>query len=132
LGQQSFSGTGGAQKKNVALLQLHVSGHHLGLDPFVMIVHGYGKDLFGSLLADHVLIQDLLDLVGLRHIRARSENFLVVALLCDDVVAEIDAFVADVNGRPRYQFSDFVLALSAKRANEVPGSFVTMPGHVSP
>ena len=38
--------------------------------------------------------------------------------LADDVVAQLDAFVADEDGRPRNELADLVLRLTAKRAVE--------------
>ncbi len=49
---------------------------------------------------------------------ARRRLFLLV-LLRDDVVAELDALVADVDGRARDQLLDFLLALAAEGAGEV-------------
>jgi hypothetical protein len=68
-----------------------------------------------ALLADHVLVENGVDLS--RHGQlvlatpARSP-----ALLADDVVAEVDALVADEDRRAGDQLAHLVLALAAERA----------------
>jgi len=42
----------------------------------------------------------------------------VLKLFANDVVAELDAFVANKYGRARNQLADFVLAFAAKRTVE--------------
>jgi hypothetical protein len=39
-------------------------------------------------------------------------------LLVDDVGGQVDTFVADIHGRPRHQFADLMLVLTAERAIE--------------
>jgi hypothetical protein len=45
---------------------------------------------------------------------------VALALLRDDVVAELDALVADVDRRPGDELAHLSLTLSAERALEVP------------
>ena len=79
-----------------------------------MVVDGHREDLLGRLLADHVLVEDGLDLVGLRELVAAALGALV-ELLADDVVAELDALVADEHGRAGNELAHFVLTLAAER-----------------
>src|SRR6266571_1656795 len=85
------------------------------LDPLVVVVDRDGEDFLRPLLADHVLVEDILDLRGLGK-RAELAALLLFPLLGDDVVAELDALVADVDRRARDQFADVVLALPAEGA----------------
>jgi hypothetical protein len=58
------------------------------------------------------------DLGGLRQaleLEARRRRQLLV----DDLVTEIDAFVADVDARARNQLLDLALRLAAERAEEL-------------
>jgi hypothetical protein len=69
LGQQRLAAAGGAQQQNVGLGQLDVAvgprrGAHL--DPLVVVVDGDGQDLLGVVLPDDVVVQELVDLTGLR------------------------------------------------------------------
>src|SRR5690554_6905447 len=80
-----------------------------------MIVDGHREDFLRGLLADHVLVEHGLDLVRLRQLVAAALRTFV-QLLTDDVVAELDAFVADEDGRARDQLPDLVLTLAAEGA----------------
>ena len=55
-------------------------------------------------------------------------TLLLLPLLSDDIVAELDALVADVDGRPGDEFANIVLALSAERALEISVS-LSRSGH---
>src|SRR5438552_1650874 len=79
------------------------------------VVDRDGKDLLRSILDDDVLVEDVLDLGGLGQ-RAELAALLLFPLLGDDVVAELDALVADVDRRARDQLADVVLALPAEGA----------------
>jgi hypothetical protein len=72
----------------------------------------------GPLLADHVLLEDVVDLPGLRQVleleRRRSRELLV-----DDLVAEIDALVADVDAGAGDQLLDLPLRLAAEAAEKL-------------
>src|SRR5262249_20944336 len=125
LGEQRLAGPGRADQQDVRLLQLDVAGDELGVDPLVVVVHRDREDLLGTLLADHVLVEDLLDLRRLRHGRGGSERLFLVAFLGDDVVAEVDALVADVDGGAGDELAHLVLALPAERADEVPATIVS-------
>jgi hypothetical protein len=57
------------------------------------------EDLLRPFLPDHVVVEDRLDLGGLRHRVGTRRRFVLLYLLGDDVVAEGDALIADVNGR---------------------------------
>src|SRR5262249_48354753 len=77
------------------------------------------EDLLRLLLADHVLVERRLDLARLRDARARRRGLLLSVFLGDDVVAELDALVADVDGRPRDELLHLPLALAAEGAGGV-------------
>src|SRR5581483_4446955 len=132
LGQQRLPRARRPDEQDVRLLQLDVARHELRVDALVVVVHRDREDLLRPLLPDHVLIEHLPDLGRLRHRRGGSEALLLVALLRDDVVAEVDALVADVDGRPGDQLADLVLALPAEGADEVAGTVVPMLRHGAP
>src|SRR5262249_8323587 len=90
------------------------------------------ENLLCALLSDDVLIEDLLDLRGVGNRGGRGEGLLLVTLLRDDVVAEIDALVADVDGRPCDQFANLVLALAAERADEIARPVIPVLCHCRP
>src|SRR5579875_2642546 len=77
LRQQRFSGTGGADKKNVRFRQLDFTAALLvHLDPLVVVVDGDGQFLFGRVLPDYILIQ-----VFFQFERAREFARAAIALL---------------------------------------------------
>ena len=64
-----------------------------------MVVHGDRQDSLRALLADHVLIENFFDFLGLGKLVPGPLGTLL-ELLADDVVAELDALVANENRRP--------------------------------
>ncbi len=88
-----------------------------GLDPLVVVVDGDGERLLGLVLADDVAVEELVDLARLRQL-VEAELAGLGELLLDDLVAEVDALVADVDAGARDQLLDLLLALSAEGALE--------------
>src|SRR5262249_42007714 len=71
--------------------------------------------LLGMVLADHIVIENLADFLRRRDAVARFyQPGLVV--LADDVHAQLDAFVADVDSCAGNELAQLVLALAAERA----------------
>jgi len=83
-----------------------------------VVVDGDGQRPLGALLPDHVLVEDLVDLLRLRQVlelEARRSGELLV----DDLVAEVDALVADVDAGAGDQLLDLALRLTAEAAEEL-------------
>ena len=83
----------------------------------VVVVDRDRQRFFRLALADHVLIENAADFMRRRQIGACA--LLAVGLLdflADDVVAQLDAFIADEYRRPGNQLAHFVLALAAEGA----------------
>ena len=131
LREERLAAAGGAEEQDVRLLQLDVGvAVRAGLHALVVVVDRDREDLLGLLLADDVVVQVLVDLTGLRelvelHLGALRE------LLLDDLVAEVDALVADVDAGTGDELLDLLLALPAERALEQVTA-VTELGHESP
>src|SRR5204863_9761636 len=88
------------------------------------------EDLLRALLPDDVVVEEALDLHRRRQ-RDRGAVLLALALLGDDVVAELDALVADVDGGTGDELPDFPLPLSAERAREIAVVMAVLPAHVT-
>jgi hypothetical protein len=83
-----------------------------------VVVDGDGEGALGALLPHHVLVQDLPDLLRLREV-LELEGRRSGELLVDDLVTEIDAFVADVYAGTGDQLLDLPLRLAAEAAEEL-------------
>jgi hypothetical protein len=120
LGEQRLAAAGRPEQQDVGLLQLEVllavRLHHL--DALVVVVDGHRERALGGLLADHVLLEDRVDLLRLRQV-LEVEGGGAGELLVDDLVAEIDALVADVDAGAGDQLLDLALRLPAEAAKEL-------------
>jgi hypothetical protein len=83
-----------------------------------VVVDGDREGPLGSLLADDVLVQDLVDLDRLREV-LELEGGRGGELLIDDLVAEVDALVADVDAGTGDQLLDLSLRLPAEAAEKL-------------
>ena len=121
LRQQSLAGSRGAQQEDVGLSQFHrvvaAADIGAGLDALVVVVDGDGEGLLGDFLADDVTVEEFVDLARLGQLIERRIR-RVVELLFDDLVAQIDALVADVDAGAGDELLDLLLALSAEGALE--------------
>ena len=91
------------------------------LQALVVVVDRDRQDALGGLLADHVLVEAGLDLAAASAGRTCAPSRAVVAgghFVADDVVAQLDALVADEHRRAGDQLLHLVLALAAERAVE--------------
>ena len=120
LGEVRLAAAGGADEQDVGLRQLDAvvlaaPGGGLRLHPLVVVVDGDGQRLLGGVLPDDVAAEEVEDLVRLGQL-AEAELGTFGELLLDDLVAEVDALVADVHAGPGDELLDLLLALSAERA----------------
>jgi hypothetical protein len=83
-----------------------------------VVVDGDGEGPLGALLADDILVQDLVDLDRLGKV-LELEGGRGGELLIDDLVAEVDALVADVDARAGDQLLDLALGLAAEAAEKL-------------
>src|ERR1041384_6769110 len=79
-----------------------------------MLINGDGEFFLGLFLPDDVIIEEGFDLDRLRQRRTARSRFLLL-IICDDLVADINAFVAKITGRLGHQLLDFVLRFTAER-----------------
>ena len=80
-----------------------------------MVVHRHRQDLLGLRLAYDVFVEELVDLVGFREL---GERDLLGAreFLLDDLVAQFDALIADVDTWTGDQLLDLLLRFPAEAA----------------
>src|SRR6185369_13996660 len=98
----------------------------VALDALVMIVHRHGQSLFRMFLADAMEVQLPFDFRGFRDVEFRQLlPMLRTQFLVEDVLADDDATVANVNPRPLNELLDFRVRFSAEAAKRELGG----PGH---
>src|SRR5207249_4499876 len=104
---------------DVRLVEFHLGFAPLvRVDALVVVVDRDGEGLLRLLLADHVLVQDVLDLGGRRDLGDRLGD-LPLFVLREDLVAEGDALITNVDRRAGNELPDRVLRLAAEGAAEV-------------
>ncbi|GAA3103413.1 hypothetical protein GCM10020001_020820 [Nonomuraea salmonea] len=98
LRQQRLARTRGPEQQDVALGQLEavVSAPVARLHPLVVVVHRHRESLLRLVLTDDVGVEELVDLPRLGQVVPLELGGLG-QLLLDDLVAEIDALIADVD-----------------------------------
>ena len=82
-----------------------------------MIVNSNRQHALGVVLADHITVENSLDLMWGGHAIARLHEGILV-LLADDIHAQLDALIADEHCRSGDQLAYLVLALAAEGAIE--------------
>jgi len=116
LRQQRLAGACRADQQDVGLGQFDVVVLALVVNALVVVVHGHRQDLLRGLLADNIIVQDFVDVLRVGNFAGRVEEFFFFNFLSDDVVAQLDAFIADVNVWTGNQFFDFTLPFAAEAA----------------
>ena len=113
---------GGAEHQDVGFRELNrltprVTALVAGLNALVVVVDGHGQRPLGGVLTDDVVLEEFSDLRRLGKLveldLARFGQFLF-----DDLVAEVDALVADVHPGSCNELFDLLLTLTAERALE--------------
>ena len=117
LGKKRFADAGGAEQQNVALDQLHVLDR-LAVNALIVVVHSHAQGDLCRVLADHVLVEPGLDILGLgqfaQRLFCRMRRFFVPAV--NDRQAVFHTFVADIGARALDHHADLVLRAAAERA----------------
>src|SRR5207253_7569160 len=89
------------------------------VDPLVVVVDGDRELLFRPLLPDDVEVEELFDLFRLRKLTGSVDGArLVLAVFGDDVEADVDALIADVDSGPGDQLLYVALALVAEATTQ--------------
>src|SRR5262249_41469203 len=104
-----------AQEEHVALLQLQLAPARIGLETFVMIIDGDREYLFGLGLANDVVIELVLQFLGRPQARASRPGFSDT-LLEQNIVTQVNTFIADVDRRSGNEPLDFLRRFATKRA----------------
>src|SRR5205823_12557831 len=106
--------SGRTEDQDVRLLQLDLVVLLADLVPLVVVVHGDRENLLRGLLCDDVVVEELVDLARLRQFLEFQFGGLG-ELFLDDLVAEVDALVADVHAGAGDELLHLLLRLPAER-----------------
>jgi hypothetical protein len=119
LGEQRLAAAGGTDHQDVRLRQLDVVGTRARavLDALVVVVDRDREDLLRPFLADDEVVEELEDLDRLGQV-LEGQLAGLGELLLDDLVAQIDALVADVDAGAGDELLDLLLGLAAEGALE--------------
>src|SRR5581483_8942035 len=116
-----FARAGWADQQNLGLLQLDVVGRAAHVHALVMVVDRDRERLLGAFLTDHILIEDVIDFFGLWNVaKAQVLVDVLVELFLNDLVTELDTFVADVDTGAGDQLAYLLLRFTAEAALELP------------
>src|SRR3981189_836001 len=80
-----------------------------------MVVDGDGQCALGGVLTDDIALEEFADFDGLGQL-VKLDVVSVGELLFDDLVAQIYAFIADVDSWARNELFDLLLTLATERA----------------
>ena len=121
LREVGLAAAGRADEQDVGLGDVDVVGVLLDrarlprLDALVVVVDRDGERLLGGVLADDVVLEELEDLARLGQL-VETQLGGLGELLLDDLVAEVDALVADVDARTGDELLDLLLATCRRRS----------------
>ena len=93
-----------------------------------MVVDRYRKGLLAVLLADNILVQVAFNIHRFQDRCIRLLFKFLLSVLFDDLIAETDAFIADIYGWTGNQFLDFILILAAEGTVDIHLTFL-ITGH---
>jgi hypothetical protein len=80
-----------------------------------MLIDSDRELLLRFVLTDNVFVKECFDLPGLGKRGTRSYR-LSLLVIADDLVADVDTLIADVDGRTSNELLHFVLRFTAERA----------------
>jgi len=130
LREVGLAAAGGAEQQDVALRDLDLVGPLLGgldravrADALVVVVDGDGQGPLRVVLPDDVLLEEGVDLARLGQVEVGHDAGAGLGhALFDDLVAQLDAFVADVDPGAGDQLLHLLLTLAAEGALEQVGA----------
>src|SRR5688572_19695081 len=115
--EEGLAATGRADEQHVRLAELDVVDAVAGRDALVVVVDGDREHLLRAVLADHILVEDLVDAPRARDLLTEGPRLRRLhELLIDDLAAEGDALIADVDALARDELAHLILTLPAERA----------------
>ena len=100
LREQGLAAAGRPDQQDVRFGEFDLGALRAMGEALVMVVHRDREHALGLVLPDHIIVEHVADFERRRHAVAGLDQRRL-GFLADDVVAELDAFVADEHGRAR-------------------------------
>ncbi len=98
-------------------MQFNLMPARIGLDAFIVIVHGNRQNLFGLGLANDVVIELVIQVLGRQQALA-SLTLFGGPLLENNIVTQVNTFIADIGRWSCNEALNLNLRFAAKLANE--------------
>jgi hypothetical protein len=139
LGEVGLATAGGTDEQDVGLRDLHIVDHGIRrgdgvacTNALVVVVDSDRERLLGGLLSDYVFLEKVEDLAGLRKLELARGLFASFGqALLDDLVAQLDTFITDVDTGTGDQLLYLLLALATEGTFEQIGA-LTYTSHARP
>ena len=103
----------GPIRRIVRLGKLDIVVLGLVMETLIMVMDGDREHLLGVVLPDNVVVKNLADFLRRRDAVSRFTQ-RGLFLFLDDVLAQLNAFIADEHSRAGDEFAHLMLALAAK------------------
>ena len=116
LRQQRLAAARRADQQDIRFCQLDIAGFGGVVESLVVVVHRHRQHALRPLLSDHIVVQHIADFLRRRHFAILAAGCRALGFLANDVVAQLDTFIADEHRGPCNQFADFMLGFSAEGA----------------
>jgi hypothetical protein len=88
------------------------------MDALVVVIDSNRQNFFCMLLAHHIAIEEIFYLQGRGHMRRRAWSLLLA--LSNNLIAQTNALVANINGGARNQLANLLLRFPTKGARQAP------------
>ena len=116
LREQGLAAAGGADEQDVRLLQLDIAALAAVLQALVVVVHRDREHALGAVLADHVIVECREDVARTGYTAIFLAGDASFGLFADDIVAQLDAFIANEHGGAGDELAHFMLRFAAETA----------------
>jgi len=111
--QFGLAGSGWSNQEYVGFLNLYVRAPPSQFDPLVVLIDRNGQALLSFLLADYILVQKSFYLARLWQ-RRSCRYRLGLLIIRNNLIADINAFIANVYGWTGNQLLNFILRFTAE------------------
>ena len=99
-------------------MQLHIRVIQISIDPLVVVMYCNREDFFGILLSYHIIIKNFFYFCRFEQFMLKFFSMLILIFFLHYFIAEVNAFVTNVDRWPCNYFLYFFLCFPTKRATQ--------------